>query len=331
MQENFLKKAYIFWLIPVFLLSLWYFKEIIIPFLAGFIIGSAIQSLSFYLSHKIKINYYLAVIFIYSLFLFLISITLYLIFQVFLQEIPTLLEKFNSVLAKIKFSDSFSGKINLNDYFGKIFSFSDYFFYLLNFISIFFGSFISFILILVISFYVSFFKNIPENILLFFNVENKYLKIIHFIRRKIAFWFVGLIFLMLFIGISTYIFTAFVLKLKYALVISLAAGIFEALPILGPIITLVLALFVVFLENPSYILPTIIFFISIQQLENHLLVPLVMRKAISLNPILIILGILIGSKIGGVLGIIIVTPILGSIIETIKLLKIDKKFYNNKM
>jgi predicted PurR-regulated permease PerM len=183
----------------------------------------------------------------------------------------------------------------------------------------------SFILILVISFYVSFFKNIPENILLFFNVENKYLKIVHFLRRKIAFWFVGLIFLMIFIGISTYIFTAFILKLKYALVISLAAGIFEALPILGPIITLVLALFVVFLENPSYILPTIIFFISIQQLENHLLVPLVMRKALSLNPILIILGILIGAKIAGVLGIIIITPILGSIVETIKLLKTDKK------
>jgi predicted PurR-regulated permease PerM len=50
-----------------------------------------------------------------------------------------------------------------------------------------------------------------------------------------------------------------------------------------------------------------------------------MRKALSLNPILIILGILIGAKIAGVLGIIIITPILGSIVETIKLLKTDKK------
>jgi predicted PurR-regulated permease PerM len=80
---------------------------------------------------------------------------------------------------------------------------------------------------------------------------------------------------------------------------------------------------IVFLENPSYILPTIIFFILLQQLENHFLVPLVMRKAVALNPLLIILGILIGAKIGGILGIIIIIPILGSVIEFLKIRRIS--------
>jgi predicted PurR-regulated permease PerM len=81
---------------------------------------------------------------------------------------------------------------------------------------------------------------------------------------------------------------------------------------------------IVFLENPPYIWPTIIFFILLQQLENHFLVPLVMKKALALNPLLVILGILIGAKIGGILGIIIIIPILGSIIEVLKIRRISE-------
>jgi predicted PurR-regulated permease PerM len=129
---------------------------------------------------------------------------------------------------------------------------------------------------------------------------------------------------MIFVGFATYIFVGLILKVKYGLLISLIAGIFEAVPILGPIATLIFASMIVFLENPSYILPTIIFFILLQQLENHFLVPLVMRKALALNPLLIILGILIGAKIGGILGIIIIIPILGSVIEILKIRTIEE-------
>jgi predicted PurR-regulated permease PerM len=128
---------------------------------------------------------------------------------------------------------------------------------------------------------------------------------------------------MIFVGFATYIFVGLILKVKYGLLISLIAGIFEAVPILGPIATLIFASMIVFLENPSYILPTIIFFILLQQLENYFLVPLVMRKAVALNPLLIILGILIGAKIGGILGIIIIIPILGSVIEFLKIRRIS--------
>jgi predicted PurR-regulated permease PerM len=110
---------------------------------------------------------------------------------------------------------------------------------------------------------------------------------------------------MIFIGLSTYIFLGLILKVKYALLISLIAGLLEAVPILGPIITLIIAFLIIFLEN-------------------HFLVPLVMRKALALNPLLIILGILIGAKIGGILGIIIIIPILGSVIEILKIRTIEE-------
>jgi len=316
-MEESLKKNIIFWVIPLVLLSLWYFKEIIIPFLAGIIVGSAIQSLAYYLSYRLKINYYFGVTLIYLFSIFLIVITFYLTIKVLIEEIPSLLEKIQPYISLVK-------NLDIKAKWTDILSLSDYLPNILRLLSNFFGGFLSLILIFVISLYVSLAKNFPENIVPFFKIEEEYLKAWRTIRRKISFWFLGQIILMLFIGLSTYIFLGLILKVKYALLISVIAGLLEAVPILGPIITLIIAFLIIFLENPSYILPTIIFFILLQQLENHFLVPLVMRKALALNPLLIILGILIGAKIGGILGIIIIIPILGSVIEILKIRTIEE-------
>jgi predicted PurR-regulated permease PerM len=316
-MEESLKKNIIFWLIPSILLSLWYLKEIIIPFLAGVIIGSAIQSLTFYLSYRLKINYYLAVTLIYLFSIFLIITTFYLTIKVLIEEIPSLLEKIQPYISLVKKLDT---KAKWTD----ILSLSDYLPNVLYFLSSFFGSFLSLILIFVVSLYVSLAKNFPEDIFSFFDFKEEYSKTWRIIRRKISFWFLGQIIVMVFMGFAVYIFLGLIFKVRYSLLISLISGILEVIPILGPIVTLIFASIIVFSENVSYILPTIIFFILLQQLENHFLIPLVMRKALALNPLLIILGILIGAKIGGILGIIITIPVLGSVMEVLKIKRINE-------
>jgi predicted PurR-regulated permease PerM len=316
-MDESLKKNVIFWLIPFTLLSLWYFKGIFIPFLAGVIIGSAIQSLAFYLSYRLKINYYLGVSLIYLFSILLIVATFYLTIKVLIEEIPSLLEKIEPYISLVK-------NLDIKAKWADIFSLSDYLPNILRFLLNFLGGFLSLILIFVISLYVSLDKSFPEDLFTFLKPKEEYFKTWRKVRRKISFWFLGQIILMIFIGLSTYIFLALILKVKYGLLISLIAGILEAVPILGPIVTLIFASMIVFLENPSYILPTIIFFILLQQLENHFLVPLVMKKALALNPLLVILGILIGAKIGGILGIIIIIPILGSVIEILKIQRISE-------
>jgi predicted PurR-regulated permease PerM len=316
-MDESLKKNIIFWLIPFVILSLWYLKGIIIPFLVGVIIGSAIQSLAYYLSYRLKINYYVSILIIYLFSVFLIVTTFYLTIKVLIEEIPSILGKIHPYISLVK-------NLNIKTKWADILSLSEYFPNILDFLSNFLGSFLSLILIFVVSLYVSLAKNFPEDIFSFLKFEEEDFKTWRRIRRKISFWFLGQIILMTFIGFATYIFLGLILKVKYALLISLIAGILEAVPILGPIITLIFAMMIVFLENTSYILPTIIFFILLQQLENHFLVPLVMRKALALNPLLIILGILIGAKIGGILGIIIIIPILGSIVEVLKIRRINE-------
>ena len=54
---------------------------------------------------------------------------------------------------------------------------------------------------------------------------------------------------------------------------------------------------------------TLALFFIIQQLENHILVPKIMQKAVGLNPIVMILALLVGGKLAGVLGMILAVPI----------------------
>jgi len=59
-------------------------------------------------------------------------------------------------------------------------------------------------------------------------------------------------------------------------------------------------------------------FVLVQQLEGYVLTPLVIKKAVGLNPVVVILALLIGAKLGGVLGIIVAVPIatvLGEVVS----------------
>jgi len=288
------------------------------------IIGSAIQSLAFYLNHRLKTNYHLNVILIYLLFMFLIIMTLYLVTQIIIDELPSFLNKLQPYLKQFFNLKTSTKNFDIKSQIINILSLTDYLPNILSLLSNFIGGFLSFIFMLVISFYVGLSKNFPESIFSFFRLKEGYFRMWRLIRRQIAFWFLGQIILMISMGFAVYVFTGLILKVKYSILVSLFAGMFEIVPILGPIAVFILTLFIVALENTNYIVPTVIFFISLQQLENHFLVPLVMRKAVSLNPLLIILGILIGAKVGGILGIIIIIPILGSVIEILKIRRIEE-------
>ncbi len=58
-------------------------------------------------------------------------------------------------------------------------------------------------------------------------------------------------------------------------------------------------------------------YIIVQQIENNLLVPLVMRKSVGLSPVLTILALMIGGRFGGVTGAILAVPVLLAIQEIV--------------
>jgi len=137
------------------------------------------------------------------------------------------------------------------------------------------------------------------------------------IQSKIGGWMRGQILLMLIIGVLTYI-GLFFLDVKYALTLALIAGLFELIPYVGPFIALIPAAILAFIQAPLLGLLVVILYVVIQQLENYVIVPQVMKKTVGLNPIVIIIVMLIGAKLAGVIGIILSVPLTASIAEFLK-------------
>ena len=112
------------------------------------------------------------------------------------------------------------------------------------------------------------------------------------------------------------------------MILSIIAAITESVPIIGPVLASIAAILDV-MANNSGILPVlwvILVFIVVQQLENNILVPLIMNKALGVSPLAIFISILIGGSLFGAVGAILAIPltvVLGLLLED--LVKIRKK------
>lgn len=134
------------------------------------------------------------------------------------------------------------------------------------------------------------------------------------IQFKMGRWLQGQLFLMLIIFALDYV-GLLIIGAPYALVLALIAGILEIIPYIGPIISAVIAVAISFLHGPVTGLLVLGLFVLVQQLEGYVLTPLVMKKAVGLNPVVVILALLIGAKLGGVMGIIVAVPIATMVSE----------------
>jgi len=94
------------------------------------------------------------------------------------------------------------------------------------------------------------------------------------------------------------------------LILGIVAGLFNLIPFIGPWFSGTLAVVVALvLEDFSLAVFVLVLFLGVQQLENHVISPLVLRATVKLHPSLIILALLLGSSLGGIPGLILAVPI----------------------
>ncbi len=129
------------------------------------------------------------------------------------------------------------------------------------------------------------------------------------IQDKLGAWLRGQITLSFIIGTIVYI-VLLVLGVPFALPLAILAGLLEVVPTIGPIISAIPAVLAGFLVSPFIALLVGISFFVIQQLENSLIVPQVMRRAVGLNPLVVILAVAIGGKFLGIAGALLAVPIV---------------------
>jgi predicted PurR-regulated permease PerM len=136
----------------------------------------------------------------------------------------------------------------------------------------------------------------------------KAISILNQLEKRLGMWVNAQLMLMLIIGILSYI-GYVIIGVNFALPLAIIAGILELVPNIGPTIASILAGIFGLIISPITGVLAVIWGIIVQQLENNLIVPKIMREAIGINPIVTILLIASGAKLGGIMGAIIALPL----------------------
>ncbi len=126
-------------------------------------------------------------------------------------------------------------------------------------------------------------------------------------ETKVGFFIAGQGVLCLVIGIMALV-AYLLIGLPNALVLALMAGVLEAVPMIGPLLGAIPAALVAFSIAPDKLIWVIVATVVIQQLENSLLVPRVMRKAVGVNPFVTLLALFAFSSLFGIAGAFMAIP-----------------------
>jgi predicted PurR-regulated permease PerM len=189
------------------------------------------------------------------------------------------------------------------------------------------GGVLSFVLITVLSFYLSVQSGGIANFLRTISPapHRKYLlSLWNRAENKIGLWLQGQLLLGVIVAVLTYLGLT-LLGVKHALLLAVLAGVFELIPLFGPILAAIPA--VAFSYMSGGITPAVLvtgFYLIIQQFESQLIYPLVVKKVVGVPPIISIVALVIGAKLAGFLGLLLAVPVAAIIMEFFNDLEKDR-------
>ena len=185
-----------------------------------------------------------------------------------------------------------------------------------------FGAFngvLDFIAVLVIAFYLVAEQAGMQSLISFIIPGGSREFTLHLVKKiqdKMGMWLLGQVIVSFGIFIFSYI-GLLLLHVQYALVLALIAGLFEIVPYIGPFLSAVPAVFIAFIQRPSLIIPVIILYILIHEVEGYVLVPKIMEKTVGVSPLVVMIALLVGFQLAGILGLLISVPIAAAITVTV--------------
>ncbi|OGG58604.1 hypothetical protein A2765_02685 [Candidatus Kaiserbacteria bacterium RIFCSPHIGHO2_01_FULL_56_24] len=321
----------------IFIVGAWlvfYLRDVVLIVLTSIVVASAIEPGVSFLS-KWRIPRLVSVILIYLLMgLFLFSIFYFFVplilddLAAFLAALPTYLTALSGSAALQNYAAIFgvpgpqelaSGGLiesvrtgaNLTSLFGGSFSAAA---------SVFSGVF-SFVLIVVFSFYFTVAETGVDDFLRVI-MPKKYLEYALDLwfrsRHKIGLWMQGQLVLAVLIGVMVYL-SLMILGIRHALLLAVFAALFELIPVFGPTLAAVPAILIGFADGGVTMgLLVIALYVIIQQFENHLIYPIVVTQVVGVPPLLVILGLIIGAKLAGFLGILLSVPMAAVLQELVR-------------
>ncbi|MDA1334501.1 MAG: AI-2E family transporter [bacterium] len=300
-------------------------RDVLMIILVSIVIASAVDPLIRWLS-KYKIPRVVSALFIYiGGISFFLAVFYFLIppitsdFQDFFTQLPTLVES-----ALVEFQDKL--QFFSSDYITKAIEsvtgnadkiFREGFGQFFNTASSLFSGIFSLGFIFVISFYLAVQDDGVANFIRIVTpreYEDYLLNLWSRTQRKIGRWLQGQLLLGLIVGVIVFI-ALTILQVKYALILAILSALFELIPYFGPILAAIPAIAIATIQNPLLGLLVAGIYFIVQQMENHLIYPQVVRKTVGVPPLLAIIALLIGGKLGGIMGFIVAVPTAVVLVE----------------
>jgi predicted PurR-regulated permease PerM len=327
--------------ILIFLLLgfLYLIKSVLVLFFVAIILASAFDPLIDWLKSK-KIPRAVSIIVVYIVFLGLVGTLIFVLTGPITAQIKDLARSFPSFYFKV--NETLRNFANINSLIPQnavntslmeiTRSLTQAGSGVFNVVSSVFGGVISFFMLLVITFYLTVEENGLKRFissLLPTSQQPRVLRLIAVMQHRMGYWLRGQLLLSLIIFVMVYIGLT-IIGIKYALILALLAGIFEIVPFLGPLLSAIPAVFFAFAQSPGRAIIVALLYLGIQQLENTLIVPRVVGKTSGLNPLVVILAILMGARLGGAIGALLAVPVALGISVYFNSFMDEKKQRDNK-
>jgi predicted PurR-regulated permease PerM len=298
---------------------LYLIRDVLALFFIAMIVMAAIDPLVTWFNGKVKIHRGVGVLIIYIFLMSFLITTLSILipalssqFGEFSKDLPENFEKINRFFEGISiYGQSFGINLEQKDILDKLSSnlsgaSSNIFSTTVGF----FTGLFSFIVVFAMAFYMSVKEDGMEKFLYSVTPDKynkKTVEVAKKIKNRIGRWMSGQLVLMGIIFILDFS-VLYLLGVPYALIIALIGGFLEIIPYIGPTISTIIATSVSLLVSPIKAIFVLIAYITIQQVENHVILPQIMKRVVGLNPLSVILAMLVGIKLAGIAGVILAVP-----------------------
>jgi predicted PurR-regulated permease PerM len=288
---------------------LYFIQEILVALFLAVILMSALNPALKWMERRLRMPKIIGILILYISILLGIAVALRLIIPPLVNEIPN----FISTLALPPIPDDlrhFNFTVGeLSSLFNQIGSLGAVFSLITTAFSGIFGLFT----ILVMSSYLLLDRDNLHKKIVWFSRSPRHLalakELVDRIELEMGGWIRAQLFLMISIGLVTYI-GLVALGIPYPVPLALAAGLLEVLPNLGPTIAALPGIAVAYgAYGPSMAGFVALFYLIVQQVENHFIVPKIMKDNVDVSPLVTILTILIGFKVAGVMGALLAVPV----------------------
>ncbi len=298
----------------------WGILDILAILFISFVIATGINPWIDWLEAR-RIPRVLGVVTLYLILLGIISLIVFLLVPIIADQLKNITANFPALYDRVvalfsSVSDfsreyGFSGNVQealgtLNEGLGKLTG------GLFNGLVTVFGGLITFLGILVITFYLSLERQALKKFIQSItpaHYQPYLIQVSNRIQLRLGGWLRGQLLLSLLVGAITFIGLLLLGMGEYALVLALIAGVTEFVPIVGPIIGAIPAVFLALAISPVKAILVLALYIVVQQLENQILVPKVMERSVGMNPLVVIIVMLIGAKLAGVWGLLLAVPV----------------------